>query len=279
MRLLTSSSSLSKLQRLMVTTTNLSIHNNHNFGQKGQKIIRDLSSFRGAGAPAGSDKNASVRHQRSRFQIPHRENPRLRVNAVSILHSDYTDDGVGDDPFQDDDDEDDDNDNSDDAFAKLIQEEERLEREKRARWEAQSRIPRETVIHSETGRAYGRGARKTARAQVWIEPGTGEVTVNKHFSLIDYFERESDRAMILDPFVVTETCGKYDIIANVRGGGKRGQAGAVRLGVARALNHYNPELYRPTLKYKGFLTRDSRKVERKKIGLKKARKAPQWVRR
>lgn len=133
-------------------------------------------------------------------------------------------------------------------------------------------------IDPRTGRSYGRGARKRAQARVWIQPGYGQVVVNdKEFT--KYFNRMSDRDKILQPFVVTDTCGLFDVTARVRGGGLTGQAGAIQLGVARAMNAYNPHLYRPALKFQGLLTRDARKVERKKIGLVKARKAPQWVRR
>ena len=95
----------------------------------------------------------------------------------------------------------------------------------------------------------------------------------------DYFARLSDRDLCIQPFVATETCGKFDVQVTVKGGGLTGQAGAIRLGVARALNAYNPDLYRPVLKLLGFLTRDARKVERKNVGKVKARKSPQWVRR
>jgi len=234
-------------------------------------------------APARPGRNnnkntVTLKEQRNRFQIPQRENPRLRIHAVSTQHNDYSDE-VAPRPGYGNKDKDDDEENVDDTFAKLIQEEERLEIEKKEKWDAQARTTHHTVIDPETERSYGRGARKTARARVWIEPGTGEISINKTLSLIDYFERESDREILLQPFVVTRTCGKYDVHCNVQGGGKTGQANALRLGIARALNHYNPDLYRSTLKYKGFLTRDARKVERKKIGLHKARKAPQWVRR
>lgn len=127
------------------------------------------------------------------------------------------------------------------------------------------------------GRSYGRGSRKSAQARVWIQPGEGEVVVNRR-EFSSYFCLESDREKILGPFVATSTCGSFDVVAQVRGGGTSGQAGAIRLGLARALEKYDPD-YRPAMKYQGFLTRDPRKVERKKIGLKKARKAPQWVRR
>ena len=129
----------------------------------------------------------------------------------------------------------------------------------------------------EKGRAYGRGGRKTATARVWVQSGEGFVTINRR-EFLDYFPRDSDREMILSPFVATNTCGKFDVTVAVEGGGITGKAGAIRHGIARALEKYNPE-YRPALKRLGYLTRDPRVVERKKVGHKKARKKPQWVRR
>jgi small subunit ribosomal protein S9 len=128
------------------------------------------------------------------------------------------------------------------------------------------------------GRSFGRGGRKRAQASVWIQPGMGEVVVNRQ-PFTEYFLREHDREICLEPFVITDTCGLFDIQCSVKGGGLSGQAGAIRLGVSRALNAYDPDRYRPALKFKGMLTRDSRKVERKKVGKVKARKSPQWVRR
>ena len=129
----------------------------------------------------------------------------------------------------------------------------------------------------ERGRAYGRGSRKTAQARVWIQPGQGEIVVNRK-DFVTYFPRESDREHILGPFVASQTCGQFDVTAVVKGGGLTGQAGAIRLGLARALEKYNPD-YRPPMKRHGFMTRDPRMVERKKVGRVKARKSPQWVRR
>jgi small subunit ribosomal protein S9 len=149
--------------------------------------------------------------------------------------------------------------------------------EKRKRWIENSKAVVRVPVIDEVGRAYGRGGRKTASARVWITPGFGNVTVNRK-DFVDYFPRFEDREHILGPMVVTRTCGKFDLQCQVQGGGKTGQAGAIRLGVARALQHWNPE-YRPPMKKMGYLTRDPRKVERKKVGLLKARKAPQWNRR
>ncbi|KAL7575739.1 hypothetical protein ACA910_003072 [Epithemia clementina (nom. ined.)] len=130
----------------------------------------------------------------------------------------------------------------------------------------------------ERGCAYGRGARKAASARVWIQPGLGEIIVNRK-EYAEYFVRETLREHIIEPFVITETLGQFDVTATVTGGGLSGQAGAIRLGIARGLNNYNPDLYRPPLKYKKLLKRDSRAVERKKIGKVKARKSPQWSKR
>ncbi|KAJ8604804.1 hypothetical protein CTAYLR_001083 [Chrysophaeum taylorii] len=129
----------------------------------------------------------------------------------------------------------------------------------------------------ELGRAYGTGRRKTASARVWVFEGTGKITVNTK-SLVDYFPRNAHCDDIVAPFFVTDTAAQFDVWCTVKGGGVSGQAGAVRLGIARALQNFNPDL-RPPLKKAGFLTRDRRRVERKKPGLVKARKAPQWVKR
>ena len=147
----------------------------------------------------------------------------------------------------------------------------------KARWVENARPPTRVSEIDERGRAYGRGSRKTAQARVWIQPGEGEIVVNRK-DFVGYFPRESDRDHILAPFVASQTCGKFDVVAHVKGGGLTGQAGAIRLGVARALEKFNPE-YRPPMKYLGFMKRDPRMVERKKVGRVKARKSPQWVRR
>ncbi|KXG75689.1 30S ribosomal protein S9 [Fervidicola ferrireducens] len=121
------------------------------------------------------------------------------------------------------------------------------------------------------------GRRKTSVAKVWLTPGTGKILINKR-AFEDYFPLETLRSDILKPLVVTNTLGKFDIIASVKGGGISGQAGAVRLGIARALVQVD-EAYRPMLRKEGLLTRDPRMVERKKYGLKKARRAPQFSKR
>ena len=124
---------------------------------------------------------------------------------------------------------------------------------------------------------YGTGRRKSSIARVRLVEGSGKITVNGK-SIDEFFGAETLKVIVKQPLTVTNTLEKYDVIASVNGGGFSGQAGAIRLGVARALNEANAE-FRPTLKSNGFLTRDSRAKERKKYGLKKARKAPQFSKR
>ena len=124
---------------------------------------------------------------------------------------------------------------------------------------------------------YGTGRRKSSIARVRLVEGTGKITVNGK-SIDEFFGAETLKVIVKQPLTVTNTLEKFDVIASVNGGGFSGQAGAIRLGVARALNEANTE-FRPTLKSNGFLTRDSRAKERKKYGLKKARKAPQFSKR
>ena len=124
---------------------------------------------------------------------------------------------------------------------------------------------------------YGTGRRKSSIARVRLVEGTGKITVNGK-DLEEFFGADTLKVIVKQPLTATNTLDKYDVIASVNGGGFSGQAGAIRLGVARALNEANTE-FRPTLKSNGFLTRDSRAKERKKYGLKKARKAPQFSKR
>ncbi|MGH9224600.1 MAG: 30S ribosomal protein S9 [Acidimicrobiales bacterium] len=121
------------------------------------------------------------------------------------------------------------------------------------------------------------GRRKEAVARVRIRPGTGAITVNKR-PIADYFPTETHRMIVTEPLRVTSTNEVYDVDATIGGGGVSGQAGALRLGIARGLVELDAEL-RPQLKKAGFLTRDAREKERKKYGLKKARKAPQYSKR
>ncbi|HHT92052.1 MAG TPA: 30S ribosomal protein S9 [Clostridiaceae bacterium] len=124
---------------------------------------------------------------------------------------------------------------------------------------------------------YGTGRRKKAVARVRLYPGTGQITINGR-SIDDYFGLETLKTIVRQPLQVTNTEGKYDIVASVKGGGFTGQAGAIRHGVARALNDAD-DSFREPLKKAGFLTRDPRMKERKKYGLKKARRAPQFSKR
>ena len=127
------------------------------------------------------------------------------------------------------------------------------------------------------GRAYATGKRKNAVARVWVKPGKGKITINGKESDA-YFARPVLRMMINQPFRVTEREGQFDVICTVVGSGLSGQAGAVRHGISKALADYEPAL-RPALKHAGFMTRDSRVVERKKYGRKKARRSFQFSKR
>jgi small subunit ribosomal protein S9 len=127
------------------------------------------------------------------------------------------------------------------------------------------------------GRSYATGKRKNAVARVWVKPGKGRILVNNR-ELENYFVRPVLRMIINQPFVVTNRAGEFDVICTVSGGGLSGQAGAIRHGISKALMYYEPEL-RPTLKAGGFLTRDSRIVERKKYGRMKARRSFQFSKR
>ena len=124
---------------------------------------------------------------------------------------------------------------------------------------------------------YGTGRRKTATARVYLRPGSGEVEVNRR-SLDEFFPNEVLKMIVRQPLLLTETDGKFDITVTVHGGGSSGQAGAIRHGITRALTEYNAEL-RPKLKSAGFLTRDPRKKERKKYGMKGARARYQFSKR
>lgn len=127
------------------------------------------------------------------------------------------------------------------------------------------------------GRAYATGKRKDAVARVWVKPGSGKITVNgKEFTA--YFARPVLQMILQQPIVTAERVDQYDIVATVAGGGLSGQAGAIRHGISQALTHYEPEL-RGALKKGGFLTRDSRVVERKKYGKAKARRSFQFSKR
>jgi small subunit ribosomal protein S9 len=124
---------------------------------------------------------------------------------------------------------------------------------------------------------YGTGRRKTSTARVFLRPGTGTIQINKK-AIEAYFGRETARMVVRKPLELTESLEKFDVIVNVKGGGNSGQAGAIRHGITRALMQYD-ETLRPALRAAGYVTRDAREVERKKVGLRKARKKPQFSKR
>lgn len=124
---------------------------------------------------------------------------------------------------------------------------------------------------------YGTGRRKTSAARVYLRPGKGEIRINKR-SLEEYFGRETSRMIVRQPLELVEMTDKFDVVISVTGGGANGQAGAIRHGITRALIAYDENLRKP-LRAAGYVTRDARMVERKKIGLHKARKRPQYSKR
>ena len=124
---------------------------------------------------------------------------------------------------------------------------------------------------------YGTGRRKSSVARVYLVPGTGKITINKR-DIDEYFGLDTLKVIVRQPLVATETSDKFDVLVNVKGGGYTGQAGAIRHGISRALLTVDGD-YRPVLKNAGFLTRDPRMKERKKYGLKAARRAPQFSKR
>jgi small subunit ribosomal protein S9 len=137
--------------------------------------------------------------------------------------------------------------------------------------------PAREPVRDSLGRAYATGKRKDAVARVWIKPGKGKVTVNGK-TMADYFARPVLQMILRQPFTIANVEGQFDVMATVAGGGLSGQAGAVKHGISKALQLYEPAL-RPALKAAGFLTRDSRTVERKKYGKRKARRSFQFSKR
>ena len=129
-----------------------------------------------------------------------------------------------------------------------------------------------------TAKYYGTGRRKSSVARVYLVPGTGKVTINKK-DMDEYFGYDTLKVIARQPLELTSTADKFDVLVNVHGGGYTGQAGAIRHGISRALLQVDSEEYRPSLKKAGFLTRDPRMKERKKYGLKAARRAPQFSKR
>ena len=128
------------------------------------------------------------------------------------------------------------------------------------------------------GKFYGTGRRKSSVARVFLVPGSGKIVINKR-DIDEYFGLETLKVVVRQPLVLTNTADKFDIMVNVHGGGFTGQAGAIRHGISRALLQVDAEEYRPLLKKAGYLTRDPRMKERKKYGLKAARRAPQFSKR
>ncbi|MDR5901401.1 MULTISPECIES: 30S ribosomal protein S9 [Halomonas] len=128
-----------------------------------------------------------------------------------------------------------------------------------------------------TQQYYGTGRRKTSTARVFLKPGTGKITVNNR-ELDQYFGRVTGRMVVRQPLELTETLGQFDVYVTVKGGGGSAQAGAIRHGITRALMAYNED-FRAPLRQAGYVTRDAREVERKKIGLRKARRRPQFSKR
>ncbi len=130
---------------------------------------------------------------------------------------------------------------------------------------------------AQTEQYYATGRRKSSSARVYLRRGSGEIIINKK-KIEDYFGRETSRMLVRQPLELTENADKFDVVVTVKGGGISGQAGAIRHGITRALMEYDSEL-RPQLRKAGYVTRDAREVERKKIGLHKARRAPQYSKR
>ncbi|WP_447529030.1 MULTISPECIES: 30S ribosomal protein S9 [unclassified Vreelandella] len=124
---------------------------------------------------------------------------------------------------------------------------------------------------------YGTGRRKTSTARVFLKPGSGNITVNNR-ALDDFFGRVTGRMVVRQPLELTETLSQFDVYVTVEGGGGSAQAGAIRHGITRALMEYNED-FRPALRAAGYVTRDARQVERKKVGLRKARRRPQFSKR
>ena len=142
--------------------------------------------------------------------------------------------------------------------------------------ETENKVARKSVKDKQ-GRSYATGKRKDAVARVWIKPGKGVITINDK-SMDEYFARPVLKMVINQPFVITNRENEFDVVCTVKGGGLSGQAGAIKHGISKALNEYEPEL-RSVLKQAGFLTRDDRVVERKKYGKAKARRSYQFSKR
>jgi len=162
------------------------------------------------------------------------------------------------------------------AEAKVEAKAESKEKEEAVVAVAEAPVKKEPKL-DDLGRSYATGRRKDAVARVWLKPGAGKVIVNGK-DQTDYFARHTHRLILNQPFLVVDRVGKFDVMATVKGGGLSGQAGAVRHGISRALENFDPTL-RPGLKKAGMMTRDDRIVERKKVGKHKARRTKQWAKR
>jgi len=233
---------------------------------------------RGGGSGKPRRENPYAPRDRNAKYISQAGVPGSRPHSITLFPGDYSDNPsvVDDDEYNYKQEEGPDPEKE--KLKEILKQKEAWEEERRQRWLKNAKPKEWKSIIDDRGRAYGRGGRKRAQARAWISPGLGEIVINQK-PFCDYFDRQSDRELILQPFGATETLGAFDVQCAVKGGGLTGQAGAIRLGIARALNAYNPDLYRPALKFLGYLTRDARKVERKVQGRVKARKRPQWVRR
>ena len=151
-------------------------------------------------------------------------------------------------------------------------------KEKTEAAEVETPLAERKPVIDKFGRSYGTGRRKDSSARVWIKPGNGKITVNGK-EVTKYFGRPVLRMVINQPFEITQNKGRFDVICTVKGGGLSGQAGAIRHGISRALDAYDPFNNHVPLRKNGFLTRDSRVVERKKYGRKKARRRFQYSKR
>jgi ribosomal protein S9 len=166
------------------------------------------------------------------FGSYHVETSDAVVDAAAVAEEDHTDSSSSSSWHEE-----------ESELADRVQEIQREEDERRKWWLENAKPPVRESIIDERGRAYGRGGRKTASARVWIQPGFGNVVFNEK-DFVEYFDRTSDRELILEPLAATETLGRFDVTVTVEGVGLTGQAGAIRHGLARTLNHYNSDVYR-----------------------------------
>ena len=229
--------------------------------ESAQRLLR-LESGEEAQADAADDTQYDpMRRVREEEAQEALEAARLRENAVFKYREDFGEREGDDFPFEEEE--------------RLYEQDDRPRRPPLKRENIKARLrPREVDLR---GRSFGYGGRKSSTAQVWLQPGTGDCRVN-HLQHAEYFIRHMHRACLLRPFEVVDRMGVYDVRAFTSGGGKTGQSGAIQLGIARALVKQEP-LLRERLKEEGLLTRDARKVERKKPGQPKARKKYTFIKR